>query len=150
MTSPLWSCDACGRTFANRNQSHFCGSMVDLDRHFTGHNPEVRRLFEAFAAAVHECGPVTVIPEKTRIAFHVRMSFAAVTPRRDCLIGHFVFGQRVENPRFGRIETLSQRNHVHHFRLTSIKDIDRQFRRWIRDAYAVGEQKHLESEVHPA
>ncbi len=143
----MWSCETCGRTFANRNQSHFCGSITDLDRHFSGRSPEVRRLFDAFASAVHDCGPVTVIPEKTRIAFHVRMSFAAVSPRQNYLVGHFVFAQRVENPRFARIETISPRNHVHHFRLASIADIDHQFRGWIRDAYEVGEQKHLD-EIH--
>jgi hypothetical protein len=104
-------------------------------------------VFEAFAAAVHECGPVTVIPEKTRIAFHVRMSFAAITPRPQHLSGHFVFARRIDNPRFPRIDTISPRNHLHHFRLQSPDDIDEQFRGWIREAYAVGEQKHLE-EIH--
>ncbi len=146
--NPMWSCETCGRTFANRNQSHFCGTITDLDRHFSGRSPEVRRLFDKFAAAVHDCGPVTLIPEKSRIAFHARMSFAAVSPRHDYLAGHFVFGKRVENPRFGRIESISPRNYVHHFRLTSLAEIDHQFRGWIRDAYAVGEDKHLEASVH--
>jgi hypothetical protein len=143
MTNPLWTCETCSRTFANRNQSHFCGSITDLERHFSGCTPEVRKLFDAFAAAVHGCGPVVVIPEKTRIAFQVRMSFAAITPRRSYLVGHFVFEERVENPRFARIETVSQHNHVHHFRLNSVGEIDHQFRVWIREAYEVGEQKHL-------
>ncbi len=147
MALPLWSCDTCGRTFANRNQSHFCGSTTDLDRHFHGSSPEVRRLFEAFAAAVHECGPVTVVPEKARIAFQVRMAFAAITPRQQHLSGYFLFARRIDNPRFPRIDTISPRNHLHHFRLQAPEEIDEQFRGWIREAYAIGEQKHLE-EIH--
>ena len=92
---------------------------------------------------MRRCGPVEILPEKTRIAFHVRMSFAQITPRRDYLLGHFVFARRVEHPRFRKIETISARNHVHHFRIDSAGDIDAQFREWIAEAYAVGEQRHI-------
>ena len=33
--------------------------------------------------------------------------------------------------------------HVHHFRLTRPTDIDTTFLGWLREAYAVGEQRHL-------
>ena len=79
--APLWTCGRCNRTFANRNQSHSCG-RYDLEHHFRGKPAEVRLVFEAFVAAVQALGPVEVLPEKTRIAFHVRTSFAQVTPRR--------------------------------------------------------------------
>jgi hypothetical protein len=86
---------------------------------------------------------VTVLPEKTRIAFQVRMSFAQVTSRSGSLDGHLVLARRIEHPRFRRVESLSPRNHVHHFRLTTPADIDAEFRRWLTEAYAVGEQGHL-------
>lgn len=89
------------------------------------------------------CGPVIVLGEKTRIAFQVRMSFAQITPRTRWLDGHFVFARRLEHPRFRRIETFSARNHVHYFRLVSEDEIDGEFRRWMKEAYAVGAQKHL-------
>ena len=95
-------------------------------------------------AAVQSLGPVDVLPEKTRIAFHVRMSFAQITPRRKWLDGHVVLARRLENPRFRSIQTISPRNHVHFFRLEKPSDVDAEFRSWIAEAYAVGEQKHLE------
>jgi len=49
--------------------------------------------------------PVTVLAEKTRIALHVRMSFAAFMPRRNWLNGHLVLARRVDSPRFHKIET---------------------------------------------
>lgn len=49
------------------------------------------------------------------------------------------------HPRFRRIDTISPRNHVHHFRLVSPADVDAEFQSWLRDAYAVGAQEHLES-----
>jgi len=138
----LWRCPECGRRFANRNQSHSC-SNVSLESHFVGKSEKVRDLFDALTAIVKQCGPVKVLPEKTRIAFQVRMSFIAVQLRRNYLIGHFVFARRVEHPRFTRVETFSPRNHLHAFRLDSLADLDREFAAWIREAYAVGEQKHL-------
>ena len=140
--TPLWKCDGCGRTFANVNQTHFCG-LSDLEHHFARRAPIVRELFNQFVKCVRDCGPVRVLPEKTRIAFHVRMSFAVLMTRKDHLAGHFVLARRVENSRFHKIETFSPRNHVHQFRLYSLEDFDEPFLQFLSEAYAVGEQKHL-------
>lgn len=140
--TPLWRCSKCGRSFANRNQSHSCGRL-DLEHHFRGKPPEIRRLFDAVVTRVKAIGPVRVLPEKTRIAFQVRMSFAQVTPRRQWLDGHVVLARRLEHPRFRSIQTISPRNHVHVFRLTSVADIDDDFCAWLAEAYHVGEQRHL-------
>jgi hypothetical protein len=88
---------------------------------------------------------VTVLPEKTRIAFQVRMSFAQLSPRLRWLDGHVVLARRLPHPRFRRIDTISPRNHVHHFRLVTAGEIDAEFRGWLREAYAVGAQEHLRS-----
>lgn len=138
----LWTCPACGRGFANRNQSHACG-WHELEAHFAGKPPEIRALYEALLERVRACGPVTVLPEKTRIAFQVRMSFAVAMPRRGWLDGHLVLARRVESPVFRRIDSLSPRNHVHAFRLHSPADLTPEFDALLREAYAVGEQKHL-------
>jgi hypothetical protein len=87
-------------------------------------------------------GPVTVLPEKTRIAFQTRMSFAQLTVRRHWVLGHFVLARRAEDPVFTKVETFSPRNHAHHFRLERAEDVDR-LRHFAREAYAVGCQKHL-------
>jgi hypothetical protein len=139
---PLWRCRTCGREFANRNQSHACGTH-DLSAHFRNKPPELRALFDRVVAMIREIGPVRVLPEKTRIAFQVRMSFAQITPRRRWLDGHVVLARRLESPRFRRIETFSPRNHLHAFRLTDARELDDEFRAWLTEAYAVGEQRHL-------
>ena len=139
---PLWRCPSCKREFANRNQSHSCGTH-DLDHHFAGKPPEIRALFDRIVALVEKIGPVKILPEKTRIAFQVRMSFAQVTPRRGWLDGHVVLARRREHPRFRRIETFSPRNHLHAFRISSPAELDAEFRSWMKEAYAVGAQEHL-------
>ena len=142
-TAAMWSCPHCGRSFANRNQSHACAPLGDLDQHFTGAVPEVRAAFDRVLAAVSALGPVEVLPEKTRIALHIRMSFAAFMPRRRWLNGHLVLARHIDSPRFLRIQELSPRNVVHAFRLTSPADVDAEFVTWLAEAYRVGGQEHL-------
>lgn len=106
---------------------------------------KVRALFDAVVSEINALGPVEILPEKTRIAFHVRMSFAQVTPRRNWLDGHLVLARRIDNPRFRTVQTFSLRNHLHAFRLQKISDVDDEFRGWLAEAYAVGEQRHLDA-----
>jgi hypothetical protein len=138
---PLWPCPACGRAFANANQSHACG-RYELEGHFAGKPALVRAIYDAFLAMLEEIGPVTALPEKTRIAFQARMSFAQLTVRRQWVLGHLVLARRAEDPVFTRVETFSPRNHAHHFRLDSPGDVAR-LRGFAREAYAVGRQEHL-------
>lgn len=112
---PLWRCRTCGRRFANQRQTHACGRYT-LASHFAGKPRAIRLLFDALRAAVRRCGPVVILPEKTRIAFQVRMSFAQLTPRSRWL---------------------------DHFRLHPVRDVDAVVEAWLREAYAVGEQRHL-------
>ena len=139
----MWNCPACGRSFANRNQSHACGPLLELEWHFEGKQPWVRETFDRIVQAVSALGPVTVLPEKTRIALHARMSFAALMPRRSWLDGHVVLARCLESERFSRVDTYSPRNVVHAFRLRSPDEVDDEVRAWLAEAYAVGEQRHL-------
>ena len=116
--------------------------MHDLDRHFDGKSKRVRAIYDAFLALLSEQGPVTVLPEKTRIAFHVRMSFAQLTLRKDWALGHFVLARRVEDGPYTRIETFSPRNHLHVFRLDDPAEVET-LRPYAAEAYAVGCQEHL-------
>jgi hypothetical protein len=105
----------------------------------------VRAVFDKLLAVAKKNGPVTVLPEKTRIAFQVRMSFAAFVFRQNWIDGHVVLARRLENSRFRRIETFSPRNHLHAFRFKGVDEIDDEVAAWFAEAYLVGEQRHLAS-----
>ena len=139
----MWTCPRCGRSFANRNQSHACAATLDLGHHLRGKDPEVAAIFRRLVELAERNGPVTVLAEKTRIAFQVRMSFAAFTLRRRWVDGHVVLARRVEHPRFRRVQTFSPRNHLHQFRLERLEDADEEVAAWLAEAYRVGEQRHL-------
>jgi hypothetical protein len=142
VTTRLWRCRRCRRRFANRNQSHAWGRW-DLQHHFRDKPKEIRELYDAFVAAVRGIGRVIIVPEKTRIAFQVRMSFAQVTPRRKWLDGHVVLSHVALSRHFRTVQTISPKNHVHTFRITTRSDLDSEMISWLREAYAVGEQRHL-------
>jgi hypothetical protein len=119
---------------------------LNLTDHFRGRAPQVRSIYDAFVAIVEACGPVTILPEKTRIAFQVRMSFAVLMPKARWVDGHLVLAARHPSSHFRRIETFSPRNHLHAFRLEHVGQLDAEFRRFVEMAYAVGEQRHLSVE----
>ena len=137
----LWTCPKCTRSFANLNQTHSCGSYT-VDQHFTGKSPYVTSMYEQFVALVKRCGPVTVVPAKTRIGFQVRMIFAALSVRKRSLDCHVVLSRRLESERFMRIQSLSPRNHVHYFSIKSPEDLDDEVLGWLTEAYKVGKQMH--------
>src|SRR3954452_15871952 len=128
-----WTCPRCGRSFAARKQTHACraGEPPALERHLAGRPAAVVATFWAVVEAARACGPLEVVPEKTRVALHARMSFAALIPRRRWLDGHVVLARRLESSRFRRIETFSPRNHLHAFRLTDPEEVDAEVEGWL-------------------
>jgi hypothetical protein len=139
----MWSCPDCGRRFATRGQTHTCAPLGSLDDHLAGKPPEIRSIVERLIDVTGRNGPFEVLPEKTRIAFHARMSFAALQPRQRWVDGHVVLARRREDARFRRIESFSPRNHLHAFRLESADEVDDEVAGWLAEAYAVGMQRHL-------
>ena len=138
----MWTCPRCGRTFAARNQTHTCAPLGDVEAHFARSRTSVREAYDAAWSVVQALGPVEVLAEKTRIAWHVRMSFAAFQPRVSWLDGHLVLAREIPSPRWRRVEAFSPRNVLHAFRLAGPDDVDGEFAGWLAEAYDVGAQRH--------
>ena len=108
-----------------------------------GHSEQARALFERFAELAMGCGRVLAAPARSRVGFQARMIFASVNRlKADQLDAHVVLSRRLEHARFQRIESISVRNHVHHFRIRSLRELDAEVQAWLEEAYQVGEQKH--------
>jgi hypothetical protein len=105
--------------------------------------PAVRAAFDRALAVLTDLGPVEVLAEKTRIALHARMSFAAFMPKRRWLDGHLVLAREVSDPRFRRVEVYSPRNVLHAFRLAGPSDVDEGFAAYLTEAYRTGLQQQL-------
>ena len=140
---PLWTCPKCGNRFVTRNMWHSC-SDHPLAGHFAGKDELVRRLYDGFASLVRECGPFTVVSQKTRICFMVRVRFAGVTTRKHWLDAGLYLHRRVEHPLFRRVERYTAHAYGHQLRLASPADLEaarQELMPVLREAYAVGCQK---------
>ena len=82
---------------------HSCGKY-SLEALFARSEPHVLTLFKKFATMVRECGPVTMIPQKTRVVFMVRVRFAGAYPRRSYLLAGFALARKLKSPRIKKIE----------------------------------------------
>jgi hypothetical protein len=140
---PLWRCPRCDRKFANRNQEHSCGKYTVEDfLHRKGQKAE--SLYRAFEKLVLGLGPISLAPAKTRVGFQERMIFAAVNKLTGSkLESHVVLARRLDCPRFTKIESISPRNHVHHFTVRDVRELDGEVIAWLQEAHHVGLQHHL-------
>lgn len=143
----LWTCPNCGRAFVTRNMYHSC-ARHSLEEPFREKPAEIRQLFDLVRQSLESAGPVTLVPYQDRVAFMVRVRFGGVRPRKHWLDVDFWLTRRVESPRFQRIETLSPYTHIYTVRVTDPSDVDGELAGWLREAYAVGCQEHLQTK-HP-
>jgi hypothetical protein len=144
---PLWKCPTCGHKFVTPNIWHSC-SRYPLSYHFKGKDPIVRDLFEGYLALVESLGPITVIPQKTRIAFQVRVRFAGAVTRKHWLDCALWLKRRADHPIFYRIEPLGSLGHIHRFRLTTAEQLrDKRLKALMREAYTVGCQEQIHGRV---
>ena len=138
---PLWTCPQCGHKLVTQNLSHSC-SRYPLSYHFKNTDTIVREIFDEYLSVVESFGPVIVIPQKTRIAFQVRVRFGGAVARKHWLDGWLWLKRRAEHPLFYKIEKFHAHDHVHSFRLKSVEDVrDKDLRRLLKEAYAVGRQE---------
>ena len=140
---PLWTCPKCRRQFVVRNMPHSCG-RYSVEMFLAHKSAHAVSLYERFNTLVHQCGEVKIAPARTRIGFQVRMIFAAVNKLSDSgLEAHVVLTRKLRSGRFKRIETMTPKCHVHHFKIESLAEFDEQVQAWLCEAYQVGTQKHL-------
>ena len=101
-------------------------------------------LYRAFEKVVFGLGPIRLAPAKTRVGFQARTIFAAVNRlSSDKLQAHVVLARLLESSRFTKIETISARNHVHHYVIEAVDQLDDEMLSWLLEAYRVGLQEHL-------
>lgn len=131
---PLWTCPKCGHQFVTKNLWHSCG-RYELDDHFAGKDPLVRRLFDRFAGIAGRCGPVVIYAQKTRIVCQSRVRFASAMPRNNWLDCALWLWREVEHPCLHRIESFGPLGFGVHFRFTRLSEFDRSFKALMREAY---------------
>jgi hypothetical protein len=136
----LWRCPKCDERFITENMWHSCGKF-SLEALFAKSDPHVLKLFRKFARMVRACGPVRMIPQRTRAVFQVRVRFAGCYPRKSYLLCGVALPRRLEHPRFVRINEYTPHFIGHQFRICSEEELDVEVQSWLRESYELGGQK---------
>lgn len=139
----MWTCTECGRRFANANQWHSCGNE-ELEEILAGHSPATVATYRAVEAAIGASGPFRVHPQKTRIAFISRMSFASVRLARRWVDLSFIAPHAISHHRVRRIDLYGPTSFGHAVRLTGEADVDELIRGWLAIALERGDQLTLD------
>jgi hypothetical protein len=138
--SHLWRCSNCGRRFVTRNMWHSC-SNHSLDSHFRGCQPAVRDVFDHTLRFLRSLGPVTVIPQATRISFQARVRFATAVVRRKWLECGVWLKRKVDDSSFRRVDHYGRNDWVYRYRLSVPSDLTESLRSYLAEAYEVGRNR---------
>lgn len=117
-----------------RNQSHSCGDH-SVERFLADKSRYARSLFRRFETLIADCGPYAVAPTKTRVAYMAQVRFASVNRVAERHLDiHFVLPRSIRHARIRRVEKIG-RMHVHHVRVSTPEDLDRELAGWLRKSY---------------
>jgi hypothetical protein len=101
---------------------HSC-SRHTLEELFAAAQPAVRAAFDRWVEMAEACGPLVVIPQKTRIVFMGQVRFGGAVVRRDRLVATFALTRRIDDPRF-RHEAYGPRWIAHRFDVRDPAELD--------------------------
>jgi Domain of unknown function (DUF5655) len=141
-TSDLWTCPVCGKRFVTRNMSHSCGPHT-VDQFMEGKGPQAWAYWNRLQEVVAACGPYSIVANKTRLEFMVRVRFAgmdAVSERG--MSFSFWVKERIDSPRFRKVVLYGRTDWVHHLRIDSLDDLDDEVQGWLCRSYQVGCQRY--------
>lgn len=140
-TSDLWICPSCGKKYVTANTWHSCG-FHSVEGFLEGVPPEARALWERLVEMVGRCGEVTLHAGAGRIGFMVRVRFAGISALSSRGMSlHFWLKERVDSPRFARVEHLGGRDWIYRVRIERLEDLDDEVQGWLCRAYEVGCQR---------
>lgn len=140
-TRPLWICPRCRRRFLAADVWHAC-SQHELDEHFAGKPENIRELYEAWLTFVEKHGgPVTVVPQKTRINIQARRRFASAVIRRNWVECGMWLKRSATHPLFTRVQRETEREFVYIFRLAEKSQLDKELAALVKEAYRDGLQE---------
>ena len=143
----MWTCPKCKQKFVNANQWHSCGQNT-VDNFLANKTEKAIELYDYIITEFGKIGDFELHPAKTRIALNKKMRFASINRLgKNFLDGHLVFTEKFDgSPCFHRIEIVTKRAFVHHFRLYSKDDLTDELKKYMRLAYKIGTRQHLEKE----
>ncbi|HUS32495.1 MAG TPA: DUF5655 domain-containing protein [Kofleriaceae bacterium] len=130
-----WTCPDCKRSFGRRNQSHECAPSNTVDDYFAKRPVELRKIYNAIERVVTKLGG-HIDPVKVCVMFKRARTFGEVRAMKDRLRLYFILSREILDDRIDKRLRMSAHRCVHQIDLTSPKQVDRDVRDWLAEAYA--------------
>ena len=120
---------------------HSCGSHT-VAQFMDGKSDIAWAYWRRLQDLVGKCGPYSIVTNKTGLAFMVRVRFAGMSAVSDRGMSYaFWLKQRIDSPRFRRIDHYGGNDWGYRLRATSLEDLDDEVQHWLCMAYEVGCQR---------
>lgn len=140
-TSDLWVCPNCGKRFVGRNMWHSCGNH-SVEAFMDGKSATSWAYWNRLQEMVGNCGPYSLVANKTRLGFMVRVRFAGMSAVSDRGMSFaFWLKHRIESPRFRKVEQYGRSDWGYYLRVQSLEELDDEVQEWLCLAYQVGCQQ---------
>ena len=143
ISKELWTCPKCGAQYFQKNLWHSCQKYT-VEEFLEGKSERSIQLYNYFLNEYKKIGPIILHPLKSRIAFMVKVRFSGVNKLgKDFIEGAFWLKEKFVSDKFYKIEYIPKDNFIHRFRIYSESDIDKEFLKYMKMAYFIGERKHI-------
>jgi len=135
-----WTCPDCKRSFGRANQSHGCAPSGTVDDYFADRPAPLRKAYDAIERCVLGLGEAKVDAVTACIMFKRSRSFGEIRAKRDRITLCFLLSREALDDRIDKRLKLSAHRWVHYVDIRTAKDVDRQVREWLAEAYACSPQ----------
>jgi hypothetical protein len=139
----MWTCPRCGRPFANRNQAHACQTTT-VDDYLATRSELAISIYETVVDALEEAGEFRIHPQKTRVAFITRMTFAWISLAKRWADVGFILPEPLDDARIRKLELYGPTSWGHYMRLSSTGEVDDDVTGWLGQALRRGNQETLD------
>jgi hypothetical protein len=132
MSGAQWTCAKCGRSFAQVNQRHACGTSdgSDVLRNRPG---SVVRTYAAIEAFVNSLGPIEIVARERYVLLRSVRIFADLVIMAGAVRTAIHLERRVDDPRF--IKVVEDRKKVTHVvKLADVNEVDA-IKGYLQEAY---------------
>lgn len=130
-----WTCPDCQRSFGRKNQSHGCMPSGTVADYFEGRPPALRKAYDAIERVVKKLGG-KIDPVSVCIMFKRARTFAEIRAKRERLDLYFILSRRLDDDRVRQHLRISAHRTAHLISIETAKDVDRDVREWLAEAYA--------------
>ena len=103
--------------------------------HLKDKSPEVAKMYERVIDELQKFGTLKIEPHKTSIHLGNRFGFAGVYTRKDYINLEVHLNYKLTSKRVSKVDQASANRFHHTIKLTSVKDVDKELLKWLKEAY---------------